>query len=186
MTGMHTPADVVQRSSTDKKSADSLNLLDEKRGKMLATHKLEEIFKSSHKAFTDMRIMNWIAFAVGIILIGVSVGLGISGQREIYVSLFGGAGILSLFAIIFRPMKGVRDALSDFLQACVISDSFNHQIGVWFEFTHVQNEEGKEIRRTLTLEEAKEASKALHGIMESSTRLLREILENKDSKEDTK
>jgi len=151
-------------------------------GEELARRKVEEVFESSRYAFTEMRVMNWLIFMIGIVFVAVAIWLGISGQREVYVLLFGAAGISSLYAQLFRPMKGVRDALSDFLQAHIIFESANHQIGVWYNFEYTQDEEGNAIRRTLSLEEAKEVSKALQEIRESSARLLQEVLEGKSVK----
>jgi deoxyxylulose-5-phosphate synthase len=100
----------------------------------------------------------------------VSVWLGITGQREIYVLLFGGMGIVSLIAyLLVRPMQGVRDALSDFLQAHITFDTANQQIGAW----HPKYFMPKDIH------EVQQVSDTLQGIRESSARLLEHVLEQK-------
>jgi len=159
-------------SSLNPEERDALvDLFEKLKGAGLAAHIFEEVFLSSRRAFTHMLIMNWVIFSVGVILVLLSIWLGVSGQREVYVAIFGGMGIVSLIGyLLVRPMKGVRDALSDFLQAHIIYDSFNHQIGVWYHF------------KPSNIEETKEASKALQDIRESSVHLLQEALEDKVTK----
>jgi len=143
-------------------------LQEELRGSRFAQERLEQIFLSSRKAFNDIRVMNWIAFGIGIVLIALSVRLGATGQREVYVALFGTMGVVTLVAyLLVRPMHGVRNALSDFLQAHIIFDTANQQIGVWHHF-----EPGCE-------EEVEKASRALQGIRETTVRLLEDVLEGK-------
>ncbi len=140
------------------------------RGDLLAHDRVKQVFHSSQTAFNDMRLMNLIIFIVGVALVTVSVWLGITGQREIYVLLFGGMGIVSLIAyLLVRPMQGVRDALSDFLQAHITFDTANQQIGAW----HPKYFMPKDIH------EVQQVSDALQGIRESSARLLEHVLEQK-------
>ncbi len=140
------------------------------RGDVSALDRVMQVFQSSQRAFNDMRLMNWITFSVGVALVAVSVWLGITGQREIYVLLFGGMGIVSLIAyLLVRPMQGVRDALSDFLQAHITFDTANQQIGAW----HPKYFMPKDIH------EVQQVSDTLQGIRESSARLLEHVLEQK-------
>lgn len=160
-------------SLTTEERASLVKLFEKFTGVGFATHKLEEVFESSRRAFIDMRIMNWIAFLVGIVLVSVSIWLGISGQREVYVAIFGSMGIVSLITyLLVRPMKGVRDALSDFLQAHITFETVNQQIGIW----HPEHFKPKDIQ------DVREASNALQAIRESSVRLLQEVLEEKSAK----
>jgi len=139
------------------------------RGDREALDRVMQIFRASQKAFNDMRWMNWIIFSVGVALVVVSVGLGITGQREVYVLLFGGMGVVSLIVyLLVRPMQGVRDALSDFLQAHITFETVNQQIGAW----HPKYFMPKDIH------EVQQVSDALQGIRESSARLLEHVLEH--------
>ncbi len=141
---------------------------EESEGTRFAAKRLSEIFRSSQQAFTDIRRMNWIAFVVGLGLVALSVWLGITGQSAIYAGLFGTMGVVTLVTyLLVRPMRGVRDALSDFLQSHIIFETVNQQIGVWYQF------------RPSSLEEAEAVSRSLEAIRETSARLLEDMLEGK-------
>ena len=139
-------------------------------GQGLATYKVAQVFESSQHAFSDMRIMNWGVFLVGIILVATSLVLGVTGQREMYVLLFGGMGIVGLVTfLLVRPIHQVRDALSNFLQAHITFETMNHQIGVWDPRYFTPKD----------IEQVKEMSQALGQIRESSVRVLQDVLEEK-------
>lgn len=139
-------------------------------GRRVAEKRLQDIFSCLQRAFTDLRLMNWIAFIVGLGLVVLAVWLGVTGQDVIYAALFGTMGVVTLVAyLIFKPMRGVRNAISEFLQAHIIFDTANHQIGVWYTF------------KPGNLHEAQAASRALGEIRETSVDLLRNA-----SKERTK
>ncbi len=144
------------------------------KGDLLARDKVYRVFQSSQHAFNDMRVMNRIIFGIGILLIGVSLWLAFTGQREAYVLLFGTGGIVTLLTHLFRPLRGVRDALSDFLQAHITFETVNQQIGAWHP-TYFQPRD---------INEVQQVSDALQGIRESSVRLLQHALEEKGTKRD--
>jgi ABC-type multidrug transport system fused ATPase/permease subunit len=144
-----------------------------------ARKKVDDVFDSSRKAFTDMRVMNWVVFVVSVFLVALAVWLGVTGQQAVYALLFGTLGIFSLVAMLFRPMWGVRDALCDFLQAHMTFESFNQQVGVWWE---VKGGGQETLRHFQTVAEAREASQDLERARETSVRLLQEMLKEKEPK----
>jgi hypothetical protein len=66
-----------------------------------ARRKVDDVFDSSRKAFTDMRLMNWVVFVISVALVLLAVWLGVTGQQVACPLLFGTLGIFSLVAMLF-------------------------------------------------------------------------------------
>jgi len=145
-----------------------IDLMNQLSNQRKAGEKVDQVFETGLCTFSDMRWMNWITFAVGLILISIAIVLVLIGSNEIYVVLFGGGGIVTLvLQLLVGPMKNAPLALSTFLQSHIIFDSYNHQVGIWYELQHA--------KETFDLQGAISADKAHNKFREESVRLLQKM-----------
>ena len=87
---------------------------------------IKSLEKIGKKTFWDLRLMIWIVYIIGIVLIGLSIYNFLIDTSGSFVFLgMGTLGIVDIFAVLFyNPMNRLQKANSDLIQQIMVQISY--------------------------------------------------------------
>lgn len=87
----------------------------------LATERKTSLEANARSVFRDLRVMIWVTFVLGFVLVALSVIWFAFGKGTPSVLGMGAVGVADLFALFFyKPMDRLQSADKDYLQQIVV------------------------------------------------------------------